>query len=217
MQELPGCFDAAGKQVNRANILQHFFFYTRQNQDWTGIGYVVWPEDPNYPYIGTLYRFSTNNIPRDGPFSVDALFAALIKNPALPVPPSFSRVADGVVHFRARAFANTGFPFFTVNNATNGYFWSPGGPNGNFKTALDTFVYGDNVIDPVQSACYFTHGAVPAYVEVELGILEQSVLQRYRSIPIQDVKSNYLYSHTAQVHIFRQRVPIRNLDFSAYP
>jgi hypothetical protein len=59
--------------------------------------------------------------------------------------------------------------------------------------------------------------AVPAYLELELGILEPQVLQKYRSIPLGPPARQYLSNHVAQVHIFRQRIPVRNVDLSAYP
>ena len=74
-----------------------------------------------------------------------------------------------------------------------------------------------SVLDPDQSYAYFMNEAVPAYVEVELGILEPHVLRKYRSIPIAAVQRQYLSSHVAQVHIFRQRIPIANINFAAYP
>jgi hypothetical protein len=58
--------------------------------------------------------------------------------------------------------------------------------------------------------------ALPASVEVELGILEDRTLQRAESIPIANVRSNYLAQQAGKVHLFRQRVWIRNVDPSAY-
>jgi hypothetical protein len=58
--------------------------------------------------------------------------------------------------------------------------------------------------------------AVPAYVELELGILEAQILKKSRSIPNPLLQSNFLSGYAAQEHIFRQRIPIRNVDTTAY-
>jgi hypothetical protein len=56
---------------------------------------------------------------------------------------------------------------------------------------------------------------VPASVEVELGVLEDRTLQRAESLS-GAVQTAYLWNHAGQVHIFRQRAWIRNVDPSAY-
>jgi hypothetical protein len=71
--------------------------------------------------------------------------------------------------------------------------------------------------DAQQGACYFMSNAVPAYVDVELGLLESQILGRYRSIQDPTAQRQYLTNHAAQVHLFRQRIPVRNLDSTAYP
>jgi hypothetical protein len=53
-------------------------------------------------------------------------------------------------------------------------------------------------------------------VEFELGVLEPQTLARYRSIPDVTTQSNFLASHAGNVHLFRQRIAIPNLDPSAY-
>jgi len=63
----------------------------------------------------------------------------------------------------------------------------------------------------------FTSNAVPAYVEVELGILEDRTLQHYLGIPVIGLaRQQYLAAHVGQVHLFRQRIPIHDVDLSAY-
>jgi hypothetical protein len=69
--------------------------------------------------------------------------------------------------------------------------------------------------------CYFLGSAVPASIELEIGLLEPQILARYRAIgsanaALQSAQYQYLYNRAAQVHIFRQRIPIRNVDYTAY-
>lgn len=223
-QELPG------NAIPRTNWVQRFFFLTKNNQDWIGTGYQVIPDDAN-GWVGTLYRFVGNNFSRQGPMTVSADFraaAALAYQNAVqqgaPVT-NLNRIADGIVHLRVRAFATNGFlivtnvgPFASSIAGTNGMF--PITTNSFFgftyTNVWDTVLRG-GPLDPEQSAAYFMKEAVPAYVEIEIGILEPQVLRKYRSIPVATAQRQYLSNHVAEVHIFRQRVPIRNVDYTAYP
>ncbi len=139
-------------------------------------------------------------------------------------------IADGIIHLRVRAFSTNGF--LIVTNATcvlgtNGMFVLTYSPLGFpiYTNVWDTSVYGSGSFsgayagawDPQQAAAYFMKEAVPAAVEIELGILEPPILKRYQSIPIPLAQRQYLSNHIAEVHLFRQRIGIRNIDFTAYP
>jgi len=90
------------------------------------------------------------------------------------------------------------------------------GPNPPLAGVRNTFAYW-NVFQPDQLDAYFVSNAVPAYVELELGILEPRVLERYRSMSgNSQAQIEYLSNHVGQVHVFRQRVAIRNVNFAAY-
>ena len=63
----------------------------------------------------------------------------------------------------------------------------------------------------------FFSNALPASVEIELGILEDRALQRIESLGGSfQAQTNYLAKKAGKVHLFRQRVWIRNVDPSAY-
>ena len=64
----------------------------------------------------------------------------------------------------------------------------------------------------------FFSNALPAYLEVELGILEKQALERFRTLPTNNAAllQQFLSTRSAQVHLFRQRIPIRNVDLSVY-
>jgi hypothetical protein len=64
----------------------------------------------------------------------------------------------------------------------------------------------------------FCSNAVPAAVELELGLLEQYAWDRYNSIGNAAARRAYLQREeiTSRVHLFRQRVSVRNVDPSAY-
>jgi hypothetical protein len=192
----------------RINIIQKLFFINKLNQDWTATGYQVLPlpDYPNSGCVGSLYRFTTTTRGNLAQASVDFRNAALT---------NLSLVADGVVHFSVQTFATNGFPI----NPNPGY---PGATNGYFLDAqIPGTYYVNNTlvrtnVPALSTDCYFLSNAVPAYVELELGILESQVLERFRSIGNPAAQRAYIEQHIAQVHIFRQRVPIRNVDFSAY-
>ena len=59
--------------------------------------------------------------------------------------------------------------------------------------------------------------AAPGYVELELGILEPQILQKYRSIlAIEPAPCLSLQSRRQRAHL-PSRIPVRNVDLSAYP
>jgi hypothetical protein len=191
--------------TRRTNVVQKLFFLSQYNQGWTGTGYQVLPSVPGSACVGSLYRFTTNSRANV------ALMASAFRS--APVS-NLNLVADGIVHFRALTFATNGFRLFpNFPFQTNAFFLDA-------QTAGATLVNSSfanwNASLPDQVDCYFLSNAVPAYVELELGILEPQVLERFKSIGNPTAQRTYLEQHVAQVHIFRQRIAIRNVDLSAY-
>jgi len=196
----------------RTNILEDVFFTTRYNQTWSGIGYFVRTSGSvNTPatLVGTLYRFETN-VPV-AQFTGDA-FQPFLSFLALPAPTvtnsvNVSKVLDGVVEFRVRAYDPQGFWL------TNG---SPSIESNRFVTITNS-IEMPNPAAPGEVQYYgFSNNIVPAFVELEVGVLEPAVLKKYNSIPSPIIRSNFLASHAGNVQVFRQRVAIRNVDPSAY-
>jgi hypothetical protein len=229
LQGLPGTVSPTvpGAQDQRINIVENFFFLTRANLTWSGIGYAVLPTAPNSG-VGTLYRFSTNTT-KSGAQSLSGLFYQAVQievqNALNNVPITnlngfeVSRIADGVVHLQVRPFATNGFPV-VVNpyNRTflNGYFRYSHMTN-DYRQLRNVVAVGVGGL-PEHLNCYFYSNAVPAFVELELGMVEQSVLDRVKGMGVVNAvaQRQYLSNHVAQVHLFRQRIPIRNVDYSAY-
>lgn len=155
-------------------------------------------------------------------------------------PMSISRIADGIVHLRLRPFATNGYPLFTTNNApgdsvmttsgsltnlTNGALFqvAVSKTNGFYMTnavVRQTAVLTNTVgFSPDQPWGYaFWSNAVPASVELEIGILEPQTLRRFNAIgsASQSAQQQFLSNHVAQVQLFRQRFPIRAVDITAY-
>jgi prepilin-type N-terminal cleavage/methylation domain-containing protein len=196
----------------RVNILQDLFFTTRQNQTWTGIGYFVRPNgahNSGMGQVGALYHFQLDK--SIAQFGQDPQFLFNVyQNSTTNVTfyPSGTPVAtnivgkilDGVVEFRVRVYD------------TNGIWMTNGWPS-----SFNTATIRDSAVAPGEvGLCTLSSNMVPGYVEVELAILEPQVLRKYNSIPDALVQSNYLANHAGNVHVFRQRVPIRNVDPLAY-
>ena len=210
LQPLPG---TAIPAEQRKNLLAEMFFLTRENQTgqprWSGVGY--WVGDPvnGGPATGgwgTLYRFQTNTVFRDMP-SPRALYNYY--NQAVARSNLSSRVIDGVVHFKVRAFT------------TNGTWITPVSPDvgTNMRTHMQYSQFVPDEVEYFRGPFFtFTNTAVPAFVEFELGILEERALARLKSIPIADptTRSNYLRQQAGRVQIFRTRVPVRNVDPTSY-
>jgi hypothetical protein len=114
----------------------------------------------------------------------------------------WSHLMDGVVNLRVRAYDTNG------TWMTNGY-----------TSAQNVSFFAPVWVTPVwgESSFFMFSNTLPASVEVELGVLEDRTLQRVESLPLGSAAQlNYLSNHVGQVHIFRQRAWIRNVDPSAY-
>jgi len=199
-----------GSARERTNIVEDYFMLLRQNLTWIGIGYCVRTNDlngglyraetqPGKMSAGTLYRFETRTTnAMENPLDLFTAFdfarrpgSAAISN----------RVCDGVLHFRFRAFNTNGaiITNFISFNQTN--------------TAV---LYPSPVASGEVGLYKFYSNAVPAGVELELGILEQRTWERFKAIAGPAPQRAYLSNHVGQVHVFRQRIPIRTVDSIAY-
>jgi hypothetical protein len=209
LQELPG------NAAPRINVVQTMFLLSKVNQDWIGTGYQVRPDYLNAG-LGTLYRFSTN-VPKARARGLSQAFLNAL--PPLGVAPTnLNRVADGVVHFRVIAFDTNGVPIVVSNNRL-AFPWSI---NRTLIGITNSFGSYDSLNN--QNNYYFLSNAVPASLELEIGFLEPHLVDKYRAISggqsnvpaLEAAQRLFLSNHVANVHLFRQRIPIRNVDFRAY-
>jgi prepilin-type N-terminal cleavage/methylation domain-containing protein len=196
LQDLPG----NNPNSKRTNLLSDFFLLTKVNQRWEGIGYrVLDPATGQWPAggLGTLYRFQGESYNIWGAPGLNQIYTDYQNRTfGLLNQTNLSRIIDGVVHFRVRAFDAEGF-------------WVD--ETRNFNIVADPYnAYGD------PSTLFFSSNALPASVEIELGILEEKTAERARSITDDVARRNYLAQQAGKVHIFRWRVPVRNADATAY-
>jgi len=228
-------------QLSRTNFLEDCFILQRQNQSWIGIGYCVRTNDPNtgrlwLPEVapgklgaGTLYRFTetlpviysgnagdpTNGLPLE-PGVLWRDFTNACAPGSLASRSISNRICEGVVHFRLRAFATNGFPLFSDGISANACFYTNSlTPYLPFRSLVRQTLAVPNLAFPDNwSGLYFASNAVPATVEMELGLLEQAVWERYNSIGNAAARLAYIQREdiSSRVHLFRQRIPIRNVD-----
>jgi prepilin-type N-terminal cleavage/methylation domain-containing protein len=206
----------AGSSASRTNILEGFFILSRENVNgtpsWVGTGYAVVAQPPGGG-LYSLYRFTTTPVypvMSRGPeyaFYNNLLLSNLTNNWSgfIAAPTNYSHLMDGVVDLRVRAFDING----TLMNLQN---WQRGlvtNKNVEYFTPPPQFDEG--------GFCMFSN-TLPATVEVEMGVVEDRTLEHAESLEPQGgaAITNYLSDHAGQVHIFRQTVPIRNVDPAAY-
>ena len=177
--------------------------------------------------VGSLYRYSasTNVLMSDGvPSNPGLLYVGFLSATAPGTLPPFAvsnRVCDGVIHFYLQAFATNGFPIVLGTRSginvgcfrPDPYSTAPLYSVVHPTQAVQGFNYPGNLM-----GLYFWSNAVPASVEFGLGLLEQPTWDRYNSIPAGQAQLAFLQRSdvTSAVHLFRQRIPIRNVDPSAY-
>jgi type II secretory pathway pseudopilin PulG len=186
-----------GSTISRTNVLNYFFILSRNNTKWTSVGYVV--DNTNSSPLYPLYRFYGETNITTSPLTLYDNFYTAVANSQWT---NMSHLVDGVVHLTLHAYDPNGVwinrnSFPTYTNALNTYYLST--------------MYGEPQI-------YMLSNAVPAAVELELGVLEDRALARAESLPHNSTAQlNYLAQQSGTVHVFRQRVNIPNVDTTAYP
>lgn len=186
---------------SRTNVLENFFILSHENQDWHGVGYSVVPNSPSGLY--TLYRFEypSPGAPRvTEPFLIYSNYLNFLNAPT-----NGNRLMDGVVHLTVRSYDPTGL-WMTNHILIHGS-----------RTNLNQNVFYISPSTTGEVGFKMFGDTVPASVEVEMGIIEDRVLQRAESFGANaQAQSNWLANAAAQTHIFRERVSVPNVDPSAY-
>jgi type II secretory pathway pseudopilin PulG len=195
VQSLPG------SAAQRTNQLNYFFLLGRENTKWTGTGYIVDTAATNALF--PLYRYYAEASTTLSPAILYQRFVVEFTSGQFT---NMSRLMDGVVHLTLRAYDSSGREinsyYQPYTNAANIDLL----PNGNGEQQFFMF-----------------SNAVPASVELELGVLENSTLSRAESLPNDlpqpppnDRRTLFLKEQVGAVHLFRQRVTIPNVDTTAY-
>lgn len=217
---IPRIQSAGGSSLVKArtNVLDSFFFTRKETNFWNVIGYKI---NHATNVVGELKRFSwTNNFPYAYPFFTNVSAAFLTTSVTNEV--FFHHIADGVIHFRLTPYDINGLPlgYNSTNNQPGVYRIFRSDANGaplpqmsdvprwqEANVMLQQSIAGNTNY----TTATFTSNAVPAYVELELGMLEQDTLRQYYQM-LQDANPNansFLTEKISKVHLFRQRIPIR--------
>jgi prepilin-type N-terminal cleavage/methylation domain-containing protein len=198
-QPLVQSLAASLNNPQRTNVLENFFILSRENQTWTGTGYVVDPNSTNF--VNPLYRFSiSTNVQAASPAVLYTNFANRVFNNNFT---NMSHLMDGVVHLTVRAYDPNGYWMTNTFNFADGQIST----NNN---VLFSFPFFGEV------GFYMFGNMLPASVEIQLGALEDRTLQRAESLPVGTLRDQYLQLQAGKLHIFRQRVSISNVDPAAY-
>jgi len=212
-----------GTSAQRTNVLENFFILSRQNINgsptWVGTGYAVDPS--SYP-TNSLYRFTmTTNVINGNPLGLFNYFVyplgsglAGYRGDTFTNTALWSHLLDGVVGLTVRAYDPDGF---WMTSATNVYYSQTNIYLNTFFFAPLSPTFNTNAL-PVYGV-YMYSNTVPASVEVKMAVLENNALEHAEGLPDAPpvyAQTAYLSNRVNQLHLFRQRVWIRNVDPAAY-
>jgi hypothetical protein len=171
---------------DHANFLREIFFFTRENDRWRATGYFI-DATNTQGGAGVLHRFS-ETLPDS--LARGKAFRALFDDFMTADRTSAPRLADRVIHLNLTAYNTNGVRVWTNNK------------DANLQEGQVAFWTLDDT------------NALPAYLELELGVVEPKVYERFRARSASDETAamQYLSQHVDQVHLFRQRIPIRTVQ-----
>ena len=178
--------------ARRTNLFQDLYYLTEENRTWVGYGYHVSTPDNG---IGTLYRYESKSV-----FGLSPawLFYKFQSDAFNDITTNMNRILDNVVHFKVRAFDTNGI--WITNDIAKG-----------------ADVRYSTTVAPGEIGYYMmSNSVVPASIEFELGILEERTAARARAIANAARRRDFLTNQVGKVHVFRWRVPVRNVDPTAY-
>lgn len=226
----------------RTNYLYSVYYLTQRDRGWRGVGYALYlrnPLDqdqlePTQWGMGSLYRYETRTnygVPTTNLF---AEFAPKMPNAMTPANPpvsatNFNHIADGVVHFRVKAYDTQGHlmafnttnrdPAYVIFRCTEtGARLLSSSTNANANNA--TAILQENSRGDWETKMSFRSNAAPAYLEIELGILEPDAVKTFELLYSDERKSGgqgararqWLEKRINKVQIFRKRIPLRTVS-----
>jgi hypothetical protein len=234
----------ASTNVLRTNVFDDVFYLTKSQRSWRGVGYVILQNTNvgnearlgrPLPGLGTLYRYETPLTNRDYAFPSTNLFTGFVRE--LPPGPNgtisltnatnFAQISQGVVHFRVLPYDTKGqLLHVTTTNLDSTYRMvrtsQVFGPRPYpFSNIQGTIASNANVIlaegfaaEPTTTLATFRSNALPAYLELELGVLEPDAVRTYNQMIKDDQPAQaklFLERRIAKVQIFRKRIPLRTV------
>ena len=191
---------------SRNNYRQGITLLSRVNDEWFSIAYRIGFATNG---VGGLYRLvqRTNSatLPEDHFRAMTNVFWFARWTTPEDDAISFHRVVDGVVNLTITPYDINGF-IYASNDPD--IFTGPTDPNGNTNHNIHIV----QSLIPSDRYFAFRSDALPAYLDIELAVLEPSALAKFRAReeigPAQ--ATEYLARQIGKTHVFRQRVAIRS-------
>jgi hypothetical protein len=181
------------------DFLQDFCFIQRRNDEWTGVAYRF---TNAFTGVGTLIRYSWSWASDSNPLWL-ADTNRMMSRDVCSWPPNrydgASQLLDGVVHFQVEAYDADGVLYRTYSDTT----------------PLDEpYLHRDKGKDVYA----FLSTNLPAYLDIELRVLEPATLAKFRARAQTDLDNatNYLARQIGHTHVFRQRIPVRTAGTLAF-
>lgn len=179
------------------NFLNDFCFLQRRNDEWTGVAYRLTNAISG---VGTLVRYSWSWPRETNPIwanDTNTLMSGIVcrEPPIPPVNIDHSHVLDGVVHFQIEAYDAKGILYRD---------YPPPLPNDSYLR-----------LDEANEVYAFMSTNLPAYLDLELRVLEPATLAKFRTREQADLLSGgtsrleYLGRQIGRTHVFRQRISVR--------
>jgi len=201
--------------AKRTNILAEAYLLNRIGDRFLGTSYRVINATNG---VGTLARAGGELLARH--MAHGWLSSNVLTQPAS----AYAPIVDRVVHFRIQAYDPTALPITwdTTRRFTNGIVDLNADGYTNWLDAArlyhpavvlytNMFVGQDRI--PTETTFLFMTNALPTYLEIELGLLEPKAYDQYRAFDAgSEMAHRFLANRAAQVHLFRQRIPIRQAD-----
>jgi type II secretory pathway pseudopilin PulG len=188
--------------------LDECYFLTRNNDEWTGIGYFVVVQGEG---VGTLYRFTESTFGANPPNNrLAGLYEAFLR--ATPESNTVGRVTEGLVHFSLRAYDTHGVEYAATPLApgSQAYFCqaAPGFPTNTLP------LVASEITLTARNGYVFAHAKLPAWIELEMGFVDQQVYRQFKAInessSVGTAGADFLRRQAGKIHLFRQRIPLRN-------
>jgi len=183
----------------RTNVLAEAYLLNRLGDRFMGVSYRVINATNG---VGSLARYSSELAARY--MSRGWLSSNVLMAPAS----AYAAVADRVIHFRVQAYDAAGLPMVweTTNRFATNWIFHP-----SLMLNTNVFIARDRV--PTETMCLFLTNALPAYLDIELGLLEPRAYEQYRAFDAASPMAHrFLENRAAQVHLFRQRIPVRQAE-----
>jgi hypothetical protein len=234
--------DPASAVNQRTNFMDTVYYLTQKDRRWLGVGYALYLRNPTNEFqlrptewaVGSLYRFETiattnYGAPTTNLFREFFALAPDVTRPTNIYTTNFNHIADGVVHFKVTPYDTQGHVM--AHNTTNRdpryiiYRASQGGardnqtstPGSNANNATAILQAVEERDTNAGSIVSYRSNAAPAYIEIELGVLDPETLKTFELFHRDEGATaagarRYVEKRVGKVQIFRKRIPLRTVS-----